>query len=876
MLTYLLLLFSLSFQTSKPAAPTLQFAKPRLVATGWPAPETVAFLADFDGDGSGDLGSFITTGTGRVEFARNVRGGKFGTGAMGIDFPPECKPVSVIEITSIAPPRPEAGAAPPATPPRAAFHFKQEDGSVFIVTSNEKDQFTISRTSTADAPTLPYPAGRTRVHWRRDTGSAIGDFDRDGLPDRLEGADLFLTTSPSVPVRVPAIETLPPGARFVTGDFQGDGRDDILILRNDSTWRLGRDLLLILSYQPQDTDYDGDGLDNAREAALKSDPLDADTDFDGLLDGWEVLGEGGLDLPALGTSPIHKDCIVYLQRYDQTNGTGVLGEIRRAQKTWSELKVKNPDGASGINLITIFLSPLPSKDGQRPWWELGAANLPGPAQGIAHYMNIAAGGGGQSAELGNAGCCGEGALYATFLHEFGHQMGLTHAGGNLTAMCPTYTSLMNYPYSYGFNDDYNQIHYSNGVLAGLVLNETRLTERVNENYEKLKFLERGPWRLKLKADGTGTWIDWNRNGEFEDGIIRADITDTYGVDGGLRHPSGKTVQAPVLISNGDTLAVAGVDRERRVFVKINTGEGKWSPETYIQQIKPSGDPAAVATKDCWHLLVPTADGVALLSAKTVETLASGTPSTLPDSKACDVAVVIYQKRMLALLWRGPGQPVRFVEIMPDGTFSVPRDLAGIASVMCPGAVENTVTGELCIGGATATKNDGAEKRAWILYKLRPAGDGFEIVKTETVGGAASGWSGNSRTTLLFETGRDVGPAGRLHFMGVGWCDPPTANGCFWEAITIGNPNESGGWRLRRFYDEWTTSRSPISAVFHQNDIVIAFRWFGNVHGDDDDNLLISHHGLGIFDQDMRDFDDVTEIAETGLSHSIAWRLGTVR
>jgi len=37
-----------------------------------------------------------------------------------------------------------------------------------------------------------------------------------------------------------------------------------------------------------ENDYDGDGLTNAREAVLGTNPFDADTDGDGMPDGWEV------------------------------------------------------------------------------------------------------------------------------------------------------------------------------------------------------------------------------------------------------------------------------------------------------------------------------------------------------------------------------------------------------------------------------------------------------------------------------------------------------------------------------------------------------------------------------------------------------------
>ena len=56
-----------------------------------------------------------------------------------------------------------------------------------------------------------------------------------------------------------------------------------------------------------------------------------------------------------------------------------------------------------MHLIPIWLGPLASAAAQRPWWELGNENLPLPARGIAHYITIGPGGGGQSSELGDMG-----------------------------------------------------------------------------------------------------------------------------------------------------------------------------------------------------------------------------------------------------------------------------------------------------------------------------------------------------------------------------------------------------------------------------------------------------------------------------------------
>lgn len=210
-----------------------------------------------------------------------------------------------------------------------------------------------------------------------------------------------------------------------------------------------------------------------------------DTDGDALLDGWEANGHNGIDLPAMGASPWHKDIFVENDWmtvdavHNHQPSFTVLNNVRDA---FAAAPLPNPDGSWGIRLH--------NDRGQAPYGggnqvphqnDISAgctsANIwagfdaiknvhfnPNRAD-IFHYViwahDICPGLGSTSGisrgipasdyivSLGSwSGYGSTDARTGTHMHELGHNLGLFHGGnvGDNNNYKPNHLSIMNYAF----------------------------------------------------------------------------------------------------------------------------------------------------------------------------------------------------------------------------------------------------------------------------------------------------------------------------------------------------------------------------------------------------------------------------------------------
>lgn len=640
------------------------------------------------------------------------------------------------------------------------------------------------------------------------------------------------------------------------GDFDGDGDSDLIEYRLGTEKHTANQVRLRRFVSKGEKDPDHDGLTTEEEVRQKTDPYDPDTDNDALLDGWEVRGVRGLDLPALGCSPTKTDLVCLISRFEKVTEERLRAGMARVTRFYADLKTPNPDGTTGMRFHPVYLPPVTGNDTNRPWWENRDQFRPEAWRGIVHWMQVTPGGGGQADELGDGGGCGENALWAVFVHEFGHQIGLNHEGFWSSGWSPTYPSLMNYNYSYSLEDDGEKIRYSDGSLADFVIQEDDLDETLPLPYDRVKFLEKGPYRFRLKPNGDTTLIDWNWNGVFGEKHVRADINYAYSTHAGRRDDVGKSRTSPWLFVHdgaayalfGDADGKAGDDptlspsQPGRLILRKLKKPYEWeAPETIAEGL--TGDPVAASLGGRMVLAFPTTKGVVLRD--------GGKDRVLDPNPALVPSIGQVGSRLLIALWNPADGAISFLWAdEPANPIKAAFRSANPVGIAVRG-------GEILLG--MAEDQDKARPNRWQIRRLDAK---LNSLGTEWVEGPDGQARGTGRLTLLVD--RD----GRLLLFGRGMTTKESPWACTYVAQEIGDRTVRGGWLVKRYYDEWTQSRSAPAAAWFGDDIIWAYRWVDGAQGTTDNNLHVGYAASGIQHEPTGDHDDLGFIRTFGIRNSL--------
>ncbi len=674
------------------------------------------------------------------------------------------------------------------------------------------------------------------------------------------------STTGSAPVTAPPYEPTATVLSRMLADFNADGVADeatVFTCRRPHEHRLVR---VALTPNPKSADQDSDGLTDEEERQLATDPLNRDTDFDGLLDGWEVKGlPRGIAGPETPLNPRQQDVIVVIGPYEGLDLLAARVSLEDAKKIYLRIPSVNPDGTTGIHLQYRFDAPIAPKD-QGNWPDVGAKFFDTRQRGLMHWMMVTGlGGGGQSSQLGDLGAAG--ANWAAFAHELGHQLALSHTGDSAPPWCPLYPSLMNYAFNYSLGDDGSKVQFSTGKFRDLELRESALSERLPYAFDDLKYLAAGPFHFTLKDDGAGgTLIDWNQNGQFDEGTVAADINYGSSTNCGERVRFDLIGSAPALCRVGDTLHMAFLTQDQgEIRLRTYKGDGQWTDPRPVANSSSTFDPVLVGTKDAGYLLFRRPEGwwIARFDAGTVDE-----PRYFAELPSIELSAGRIGDRVLLVGRRDD-------DSLPTWWLDAPRDDKGAMQYkVMPGPpldFTSQVPVDFCVqprdGRVVVVGSASPEpaRKLWMhaAWFEMESETNWRKVEQRWIGGEGGGVTCSTRPTVRCTD------AGELLIFHTGYAH---ANGwmLMYRTKMIGNRALRDGWLVNMLYDEWTLTRRPIAFELSPQGAVFAFRWDAGKHAYEVNHLLVGHNGLGIDPEPMRDYDDGALISQWGIRHSILY------
>lgn len=877
-----------------------------------------AFAAgDIDGDGFCDI--LTINGNRDLCWAPSVHGWKSANWrALASDVSPSAQRLAVVR---------SAGTT--------SVHVQEPDRCLVIQLNADG---TAGKRTVVNASDAGAYAAAAKLLWGQ--GSRGSTTSINALGTELVSADESTATRPATAALTPP--PYEPGApviaQFESPHEFGQGRIGWSVF-DASLPHKHRVLRMAIIESADPLDADGDGLTDADETTIGTDPRNRDTDDDGLLDGWEVHGlprervadlgprislftrgsdstssaasrgepsEGPSTAPTIDPNaqlnPLRKDVIVNVSYFEQVDRARFAAEIPRAQAAYRGMNVANPDGSTGVWLhVRDIEQGVAAADQRMAWWDVGNKFFPRSERGMLHWMQVTPHGGGQSSQTGDMG--GSGAGWAVFVHELGHQLSLSHTGDSSPGWCPLYTSLMNYAYSYSFDGDGAKPHFSSGEFRSAELNERALRERLPFPIERLGFLATRPFRFTLKDNGDGTTlVDWNHNGEFDEGTVTADINYGGSTQAGTRRTHSMIGSAPSLAAIGGACFIAAsTHKQTAVTVTMHTGDEKWADPVEAPSSATRVDPVLVGGPDFGVLFVRRFDAWAVGTVRR-----AGAPGdangavvprtfpvvsalqTLPGFVASDVSGIRIGDRVLVLARHDDGRteshwltyerdaaaaaaadPTAGAQDSAATKFKLsnPQPLA-LTSSVAPGLAVNPTDGTITVVSSATHPKHGP----FSLQVSSISVSGDAIVEQPAAWTHGDGHSHcTSRPVAVYP---NAGGKPQLTIFHTGWAD---GNGLWtgWRTQRVQSLALDSGWLTSQLYDEWTRSRvalgfADVADVAHGKEgAFYAFRWDSGDHHDWKTNtMFVAAGGYGIDDQPMRDFNDGALVGLWGIRHSI--------
>jgi hypothetical protein len=155
-----------------------------------------------------------------------------------------------------------------------------------------------------------------------------------------------------------------------------------------------------------------------------------------------------------------------------------------------------------------------------------------------------------------------------------------------------------------------------------------------------------------------------------------------------------------------------------------------------------------------------------------------------------------------------------------------------------------------------------------LARLRSVGGVWVLHDRRWVGGAVPTVRTDAAPAITLDPTAPIGGRSQINVYALNPLPtepdaPPFANTIKYREIADRSQND--GWRIRLMIDQWNNSQSATAAVRFGSSDAFALRW---KFVDPRPNLLIVYRGTGVADAVLRDHDDVSYIANTGLAQSL--------